>query len=69
MSEGETIPVILIGVNPIKAEGFQKLVIDRGGLELFFYQGDFTLQMKNDTLVLSLKSQIQDPHSSKKERS
>ena len=66
MSEEKTIPVILIGVDPIEAKGFNKILVKREDLELLYHQGTFDVHMEGETLVIQLRSRTGDPHLSQK---
>lgn len=66
MSEEKTIPVILIGVDPIEAKGFNKILVKREGLELLYHQGNFDVHMEGETLVIQIRSRNEDPHLSQK---
>lgn len=55
MSEEKTLPVILIGVDPIEAKGFNKVSVKVEGEYLFCHQGAFNVHMEGETLVIQFK--------------
>lgn len=69
MSDEKTIPVILIGVDPIEAKGFNKVLVKREGQELLYHQGNFDVHMEGETLVIQIRSRTGDPRSLEKDKS
>jgi hypothetical protein len=62
MNEEKTLPVILIGVDPIEAKGFNKVSVKIGGKELFLHEGTFDVHMEGETLAIQFRSQGKDSH-------
>ena len=58
MSEETTIPVILIGTEPVEAKGFDKVLVKRGESELLYHEGTFEAHMVNGTLVIQFKEKL-----------
>lgn len=69
MSDEKTIPVILIGVDPIEAKGFNRVLVKREDMELLCHEGNFDVHMEGETLVIQLRSRTEDPRSLEKDKS
>ena len=68
MSEEKTLPVILIGVDPIEAKGFNKVLVKREDMELLRHEGTFDVHMEGETLVIQFRSRTEDPRSLEKDK-
>ena len=52
MNDENTIPVIFIGVEPIQAKGFKRVIVRRGDSELLFHEGSFDIHMEGESLLV-----------------
>ena len=69
MSEEKTLPVILIGVDPIEAKGFNRVRVEVEDEELLQHEGTFDVHMEGETLIIQFKNRTQDLHLLEKDKS